>query len=226
MMPEPTLIESESAHNMDGASAELLAYMCGQLNSRPWLFAIARREAGSRFTAPEMPAVVRLRLEPLAASDAFRLTQLATTDDPLPRHVLEVVAQRSGGNPQFLRDLLRAAIESGGTAGLPDSAEAAAMARIDALAPGDRTLIRRAAVFGLTFHPRMLSWFVDDSDDTPPVEATWARLHEFFDEEPDGYLRFRRSLLRDAAYEGLPFKLRRKLHGTVAARIEEEMDQP
>ena len=54
----------------------------------------------------------------------------------LPRHVLEVVAQRSGGNPQFLRDLLRSAIESGGTAGLPDSAEAAAMARIDALAPG------------------------------------------------------------------------------------------
>jgi class 3 adenylate cyclase/tetratricopeptide (TPR) repeat protein len=226
MMPDPTLIEIESAHNIDGASAELLAYLCGQLNSRPWLFAIARREAGSRFTAPEMPAVVRLRLEPLAASDAFRLTQFASTDDPLPRHVVEVVAQRSGGNPQFLRDLLRAAIESGGTAGLPDSAEAAAMARIDALAPGDRTLIRRAAVFGLTFHPRMLSWFVDDSDDTPPVEATWARLHEFFDEEPDGYLRFRRSLLRDAAYEGLPFKLRRKLHGTVAARIEEEMDQP
>jgi class 3 adenylate cyclase/tetratricopeptide (TPR) repeat protein len=226
MMPDPTLFEIESAHNIDGASAELLAYLCGQLNSRPWLFAIARREAGSRFKAPEVPAVARLKLEPLAASDAFRLTQLATTDDPLPRHVLEVVAQRSGGNPQFLRDLLRAAIESGGAAGLPDSAEAAAMARIDALAPGDRTLIRRAAVFGLTFHPRMLSWFVDDSDDTPPVEATWARLHEFFDEEPDGYLRFRRSLLRDAAYEGLPFKLRRKLHGTVAARIEEEMDQP
>ncbi len=30
-----------------------------------------------------------------------------------------------------------------------------------------------------------------------------------FDEEPDGYLRFRQTLLRDAAYEGLPFKLRR-----------------
>ena len=63
-------------------------------------------------------------------------------------------SQRSGGNPQFLRDLLRAAIESGGVGGLPDSAEAAAMARIDALAPEDRALVRRAAVFGLTFHPR------------------------------------------------------------------------
>jgi len=226
MMPDPTLIEIESAHNIDGASAELLAYLCAQLNSRPWLFAVARREAGSRFKVPEVPAVARLKLEPLAASDAFRLTQLATMDDALPRHVLEVVAKRSGGNPQFLRDLLRAAIESGGTAGLPDSAEAAAMARIDALAPGDRNLIRRAAVFGLTFHPRMLSWFTDDNDGAPAVQATWDRLHEFFDEEPDGYLRFRRSLLRDAAYEGLPYKLRRRLHGTVAAHMEEEMDQP
>ncbi len=226
MMSDPTLIEIEAAHNIDAASADLLAYLCAQLNSRPWLFAIARREAGSRFKVPEVPAVARLKLEPLAASDAFRLTQLATTDDPLPRHVLQVVAQRSGGNPQFLRDLLRSAIESGGTAGLPDSAEAAAMARIDALAPGDRTLIRRAAVFGLTFHPRMLSWLVDDGDAVPPVQATWARLHELFDEEPDGYLRFRRSLLRDAAYEGLPYKLRRRLHGTVAKRLEEEMEQP
>src|SRR6185295_16193363 len=46
----------------------------------------------------------------------------------------------------------------------------------------------------------------------------------FFAEESDGYLRFRRSMLRDAAYEGLPFKLRRQLHGAVAARIAEEAD--
>ena len=39
-------------------------------------------------------------------------------------------------------------------------------------------------------------------------------------------MRFRRSLLRDAAYEGLPYRLRRKLHGAVAAHLEEEMDFP
>jgi len=72
----------------------------------------------------------------------------------------------------------------------------------------------------------MLSWFADDSAGPLPGPATWERLHELFDEEPDGYLRFRRSLLRDAAYEGLPYKLRRRLHGAVAARMEEELDQP
>src|SRR5262249_6916729 len=54
--------------------------------------------------------------------------------------------------------------------------------------------------------------------------ATWARMKDLFIEEPDGYLRFRRSLLRDAAYEGLPYKLRRRLHCAVAAHIAEETD--
>ena len=87
-------------------------------------------------------------------------------------------------------------------------------------------MVRRASVFGLTFHPRMLAWFTDDEEGPPPAADVWERLRDLFDEEPDGYLRFRRSLLRDAAYEGLPFKLRRKLHGAVAAHLEEEMDHP
>ena len=59
-----------------------------------------------------------------------------------------------------------------------------------------------------------------------PDEAELARLGEMFEVEPDGYLRFRHSLLRDSAYQGLPFKLRRQLHGAVARHLEEEMDFP
>ena len=54
----------------------------------------------------------------------------------------------------------------------------------------------------------------------------WDKLRELFDEEPDGYLRFRQTLLRDSAYQGLPFKLRRRLHGAVAARLEAETEFP
>lgn len=100
------------------------------------------------------------------------------------------------------------------------------MAQIDALAPEDRALVRRASVFGQTFHPRMMEWLAVDGEFAPPDPGVWGRLGEFFEEEPDGYLRFRRTLLRDAAYEGLPFKLRRQLHGAVAARLEAESDFP
>jgi class 3 adenylate cyclase/tetratricopeptide (TPR) repeat protein len=226
VVPERTLVEIENAHHMDGASAELLAHIAGQIGARPWLYAVARRPGEAGFHASEAPGVVKVELKALAPGDALRLAQLATKDSPLPEHVLQTVATRSGGNPQFLRDLLRAALASGGSADLPDSAEAATMAQIDALAPEDRALVRRASVFGLTFHPRMLEWLAMDGEFTPPDPAAWDRLREFFDEDADGYLRFRRSLLRDAAYEGLPFKLRRQLHGAVAARVEQEADNP
>jgi class 3 adenylate cyclase/tetratricopeptide (TPR) repeat protein len=221
----PALIEIENGHHMDEASAELLSYVTREIEGHPWLLAVARRGASGGFVAPDAPTVVRVTLKALAPADALRLAQLATQQSPLPPHVLDVVAKRSGGNPQFLRDLLQKVIESGGTADLPDSAEAATMAQIDGLAPDDRAVVRRAAVFGLTFHPRMLEWFADEGESVPAPEV-WARLRDLFDEEPDGYLRFHRSLLRDAAYEGLPFKLRRRLHACVATHLEQELEYP
>ena len=225
MLPGPTLIEIENVHHMNKASAELFEHLAAQLEGRRWLFAVARRRGGNGFVAPESPAVVRLELAPLATKDALRMAQLASEQTPLAAHVLDVVAQRSGGNPQFLRDLLRSAVESGGVGGLPDSAEAAAMARIDALPPGDRAFVRRAAVFGLTFHPRMLEWFAEEEGGASLADVP-QRLGDLFEDDGEGYLRFRHSLLRDAAYEGLPYKLRRRFHGIVATRLEEESDDP
>jgi class 3 adenylate cyclase/tetratricopeptide (TPR) repeat protein len=226
IMPKPQLIEIENAHHMDEASAELLTSLMGEIGSHPWLFAVARQ--GSKgFIAPQAETVVRIDLKPLAPPDALRLAQLATQQTPLAAHVLEVVATRSGGNPQFLRDLLQKVVDSGGgIADLPDSAEAATMAQIDSLSPEERNVVRHAAVFGLTFHPRMLAWFDGEEGFSAPSTAVWQQLSDLFDEEPDGYLRFRRSLLRESAYEGLPYKLRRKLHGLVAAHLEEEVDYP
>ena len=226
MLPGPAVIEIENAHHMNEASAELLGYLVGKLDGHKWIFGVGRRRSSGGFTAPESPDVVRVELAPLAAADALRMTELASEQTPLPAHVLELVAQRSGGNPQFLRDLLLSAVESGGAGGLPDSAEAAAMARIDSLAPEDRATIRQASVFGLTFHPRMLSWFAADEHTAHPAATTWERLRDFFEDDGEGYFRFRHSLLRDAAYEGLPFKQRRTLHATVAVHLEEEADDP
>ncbi|MFO1303254.1 MAG: adenylate/guanylate cyclase domain-containing protein [Burkholderiales bacterium] len=220
LLPGPSLIALEDSHHMDVASSELLAYIAPQAATRPWVVVVARRPAAKASSAAA--GVTRIELAPLAPADALRLVKMAAEKHPLPPHVLDVVAERSGGNPQFLRDLMRVAIDTGGVTALPDSAEAATMARIDALTPDDRTILRRAAVLGLTFHPRMLAW-LDQGEASRIADASaWQRLREFFDEEDDGYLRFRRSLLRDAAYQGLPFKLRREYHGAAARNIASE----
>src|SRR5262249_1263839 len=48
----------------------------------------------------------------------------------------------------------------------------------------------------------------------------WERLRGLVNPDLAGHMRFRNSLVRDAAYEGLPFRRRRELHGRVAETIE------
>src|SRR4029077_17315667 len=46
------------------------------------------------------------------------------------------------------------------------------------------------------------------------------RFDELIGEESEGYMRFRGEVIRDAAYSGLPYRLRRQLHAAVARAIE------
>ena len=214
LLDRPALVAIEDAHYLDEASTDLLAALTAPDADRAWVVALTRRGDP---TTDGLPGAIRVEPLPLALDDTITLAEAASDEDPLPPHVIATVAERSGGNPQFLLDLLRSASETG-VDDLPDSVEAAAMAQIDRLSPVDRTIVRRAAVLGLTFRPRMLEWVLDEG--APPVdEATWARLGSLFADDGDGYVRFRRALMRDAAYEGLPFRLRRELHLRVASQI-------
>ena len=215
---EPTLIEIEDAHLMDAASADLLGGIAEHVGGEPWLVVVARRDTGAGFRALPGPAVTHVEPGPLGELEALALAEAVTDDDPLPPHVLRLAAERSGGNPQFLRDLLRA-VASDRDAPLPDSIETAATARIDRLEDADRALVRRAAILGLSFHPRFLPEVLEGLVE-PPDSATWGRLSTLFVDDGDGYLRFRRAVVRDAAYAGLPFAVRRRLHARVGERLE------
>ena len=132
--------------------------------------------------------------------------------------MLELAVERSGGSPEFLLDLLAAAAD-GDREELPESVGAATMARIDALDPRDRAVVRRAAVLGINFHPRRLADVL--APDMPlPEEGFWDRLSDVFAREPDGHMRFRRPAIQEVAYASLPFKLRRELHKAVGLRLE------
>jgi class 3 adenylate cyclase/tetratricopeptide (TPR) repeat protein len=216
------LIEVADAHLMDAASAELLEALARELPLLPWLVVVSRRDRDGGFSAPPGDHVLRLELGPLGPADSLALAEAATEAAPLPPHLVALAAERSGGSPQFLRDLLRAA--AAGSTELPDSIESAALARLDQLAPPDRALVRRASVLGLSFHPRELDELLDGQVPAPGPQ-TWARLGLYFREEPDGQLRFRRQVVRDVAYAGLPFRVRRELHAAAARRLERELGE-
>ena len=213
----PTLMVIEHVHLMDAASAGLLAAVAEALASSAWLVVVTRRDVHDGFVRAPANAV-GLELGPLSREDALALAESTPEAHVLPPHVLDLAVERSGGSPEFLLDLLSTA--AGGSGILPESIEAAAGARIDSLDPGDRALVRRAAVLGLTFHVDRLKEILDPAGNELDEEV-WGRLAGVFERELDGHVRFRRPALCEVAYEGLPFTLRRELHAIVARSLEQ-----
>ena len=217
----PTVFQIEQAHLMDAASAALLQALALELESSAWVVLVSRRDVDGGLVLTDR-LHERIELGPLTPEDARVLAASTLDATHLPPHVVELAAERSGGSPQFLLDLLAAAGD-GNRDRLPDSVEAAAMARIDALDRGDSAVVRRAAVLGTSFDPRRLSDVL--GPDVPlPDDRFWNRLSTVFAREVNGDVRFHRPALQEVAYRSLPFKLRRELHEAVGLRLEQEQE--
>jgi class 3 adenylate cyclase/tetratricopeptide (TPR) repeat protein len=203
----PTLLTVEDVQWMDEASTDLLRYVAAQTDRQPWLICATVRVEPDRASLAD-DAVV-LELAPLDADATSTLVAAATDAAPLPSHEMSLLAERSGGNPLFLQELVTAAVEAGGVAELPDSVESLVTARIDRLPPSERLVLRFVSVLGQRF-PRDLAAAV------LPEEAAigrdvWDRLADFLERDGDA-IRFRHALIRDVAYGGLRYGLRRELH--------------
>lgn len=217
---EPMLVQVEHAHLMDEASAAVLHALAHQIHDSSWVVIVTRRDIPGGFVGGES-AAEHLELGPLSPEAALALAEQTPEAHMVPPHLLELAVERSGGSPEFLLDLLAAA--AGGSEVLPDNIEAAATARIDALDPGDRMIVRRASVLGLRFSIDYLQ-HVLDAETAQPDEKAWERLRAIFAVDPDGHVRFKRPALCEAAYDSLPFGLRRRLHSAVARSLEDEVD--
>lgn len=218
VLVEPVVVCCEDAHWMDDASCELFDALVGGVADRPWVVLVAQRRDPSgpteRIRAPD----VRLDLHPLGPRALTELVAIITAADPLPQHHVETLVSRSGGNPLFLLELLNAARNGGDLDSLPTTVEGLLTTRIDRLAAAERTLLRHISVLGAGFDVR----YVDDvaPDGIEHWDDSLARLDEFVRHDTEGWVAFRHHLVRDVAYEGLPYRVRRELHQRVAESIQ------
>ena len=217
----PSIFIVEDIHHLDEASHDLLLRVSRAAADRRQVLIVTRQGTGEPFahSGPGMPETIVLELAPLGTEALIEIIDAATEDDPLPRHEVDEIARRSGGNALFLFELLEGVRETGSVDSLPDSIESMIAGEIDRLPPSDRTILRYAAVLGASFDPEMLAHAVGDDVDLD--DAVWARLDGLLSPEASGTLRFRNTLIRDAAYEGLPYRRRRILHDRVGQAIED-----
>ena len=215
LLAGPTLLLFEDVHWIDEASSELLRHLGATNMTRPWAICCTRRPGTDGFVAmggtPPVSALTIL-LEPLTDADATALVA-AAAGDRLNDAEIAAVVRRAGGNPLFLQELITSA-GADGAEDLPETVDAVVGTRIDKLAPADRSLLRWASVLGVIFDGAVIADVLEDDPAAAGDSDAWERLAEFIERDPyvAGGFRFRHALIRDAAYEGLPYRRRRELH--------------
>lgn len=228
-----SLVILEDLHWMDPESADIVGAIVSDAPRSPILIACAYRPD----FRPAWPrdSVTVIELGPLAPADVS-----AMSESQLGRPMAEVEAflnARAEGNPFFVEELLRTAIEHGAlhrgrggyvwesdkaTQDLPATVEGVVRARLDQLEARVRETLQLAAVIGRRFPPALLS-----SVSVPPGRA-WDDLKDLEarqlvrPESPLGELEyvFKHFVTRDVAYSTILLRRRRSMHRTIAEAIE------
>jgi class 3 adenylate cyclase/tetratricopeptide (TPR) repeat protein len=168
-----------------------------------------------------------LLLEPLQpAETATLIDELVPPGTGIDARVRERVQATAGGNPLFVEEMLALLAESGDAdLATPPTITALLAARLDQLAPAERTVLECGSVEGQSFHQGPVQVMAPEERDVPgrlmtlihkdlvrPDRAVLPGEHAF---------RFRHLLIRDAAYQALAKADRAQLHERFARWLEE-----
>ena len=164
-----------------------------------------------------------LRLAPLRPEETERLVESLLAESDLPAEARRRAVESAGGNPLFVEELLAMLLETPDLEA-PPTLEALLGARLDRLPETERSVAERAAVEGQVFHRGA----VEELSELPAVVGAALDGLEAKElvrgAEPglagEAAFRFRHILIRDAAYRGLPKRLRVDLHRAYARWLE------
>jgi predicted ATPase len=170
------------------------------------------------------PNADSLVLQPLDAEEAESLLDgLRTRPESRAR-----IAEAAEGNPLFLEQMAAMLAEQAdrSQAAMPPSIQALLAARLDQLEPSEREVIERAAVIGREFSRAAVSALSSPQAETPVAGTLMGLVRkELLVPETsagqDDVFRFGHILIRDAAYDAVPKKIRAQLHEQLARWLEE-----
>lgn len=217
----PIAILAEDIHWIDHASRDLLAHLATQADRRGWLVATTRRPEGDALVDDTQDRTT-IEVGPLD-SDSIRAIVLGNAAASLNDQQVAAVIDRADGNPLFAIELARI-ITSGAGDHLPDSVEKLVTARLDQLPPDARRFLRIASVVGVEMdEPDLLGILAAEA---PNLQPPWDDVAEFLHRRADGTVAFSNIVFHDAAYEGLPFKTRRRIHKAIGEFIEYRAKDP
>jgi len=223
------LVIIEDLHWADPSTRDFLRYLLHRLQSgvvvamtfrtdelhpdhplRPFLAAL---EQGGR--------VARMELDRLGPEEVAAQMEGILGQRP-PAALARQVAERSGGNPLFVEELVAGANEAGGDLDLPATLKDALLVRFEARSPVARDVVRTAAAGGQRLSHALLAAVVGGWEDQLISGLREAVAHHLLvpDARGDSYS-FRHALMQEAIAADLLPGERRRLHAAFARTLED-----
>lgn len=244
---KPRLVALEDLHWADPATLESLRFLARGIGQDRLLAVGTYRtdelrrghllaEWSAQLTADRL--LQEARIEPLGRDELAMMVEAILGQPGAPRWT-SALHDRTGGNPLFVEELIRRWIERDGAeavrlaardgemaAGedMPPAVKVGAIRRLDQLEPAARSIAHAAAVIGCGFDFDLLHRVVGGEE--PGLVRALADMVDGclireVEGEPD-HFRFRNVLLREAIYDDLLGREKRRLHQAVLAALESD----
>lgn len=240
---QPVLLVLEDCHWLDPLSQDLLEAVGRTIGDLPVTVLLAYRAAepayGSVSRVVALPQFTTLTLTSLAPDEAgaFLTMRLATArpHEQLAPVLRERLVSRAQGNPFYLEELLAYLIDQGvdltdpavgARVELPVSLQSLILSRVDQLGDRAQLTLKAASVLGRLIR---LAWLAGYQSTLGAVDQLQADLTELAGlelitldtPEPELAYLFKHIITHEAIYGSLAEEVRVRLHGQVAAWLEQ-----
>ena len=224
----PLLVVLDDLHRADGETLAILADVTADLVAARILVLATYRPAEpseqlsgclATLAAREPTRIGLGGLDAAAAGELIR----ATCARPVDGETARSIAERTGGNPFFIKETVRL-LDSEGTLAaateVPAGVREVLQRRIARLPATAQTILRQASVIGTEIDVSVLG-DVADVEEPVLLDAIEAGLFTGLVTEPAaGRIRFAHALVRDTLYHSLSRLRRSRLHARAAEAIE------
>jgi class 3 adenylate cyclase len=234
---EPVVLLVDDAHWIDAASDEVIRELVSSVpGTRTLVLANFRPEyrpswiGGAHYH--------QLSLSPLSEEACRELLIELLGPDPSVRTLADQICERTGGNPFFVEEVVRALAGSGAlegnrgayraaafadALGLPATVQALLAARVDRLGEAAKQTLQTAAVIGKEFDEPLLAAVAGLAADALSSALESLQEAEFvhlLSPYPQPRYAFKHPLTREVAYQSQLADARSRAHAVVAAALE------
>ena len=224
----PVLVVLDDLHRAEDRTLQLLRSVVAGLAAAPVTMLVTVRPAEigpdleAALAALTGPIADRLTLDGLSRGAVRELLRRQGLADVDVDDVAGLVAERTGGNPLFVRELARLIATDGASAAaeaVPTGVRDVLRRRVERLPAVARTVLRQASVLGRDVEIDVLVAMAAEGEDVALDALELGVLSGLLTEPRAGWVRFAHALVRDTLYADVPRLRRTRLHAAALAAL-------